>query len=76
MSYTTGGTLIRFEHVINHVIEPLIFHSTRLGNKYTKNLIKYRQIYSGTTTQISIINKNMRFVLYRTDVTYCVNTCP
>ena len=25
-------------------------------------------IYSGTTTQISIINKNTRYVLYRTDV--------
>ena len=25
-------------------------------------------IYRGTTTQISIINKNMRYVLYRTDV--------
>ena len=35
--YITRGTLIHFEHVINHVIGPLIFHSTRLGNKYTKN---------------------------------------
>ena len=25
-------------------------------------------IYRGTTTQISIINKNTRYVLYRTDV--------
>lgn len=29
----------------------------RFGNKYMKNLIKYRQIYSGITTQISIIDK-------------------
>lgn len=77
MSYTTGGTLIRFEHVINHVIEPLIFHSTRLGTntrKIKSNIDKY--IVEQQLKYLSIINKNMRFVLYRTDVTYCVNTCP
>ena len=41
----------------------------RFGNKYTKNLIKYRQIYV-VEQQLKYLlsTKNMRYILYRTDV--------
>ena len=44
----------------------------RFGNKYTKNYIKYKQIYiryiEETTTQYIYHQQKMRYVLYRTDV--------
>ena len=42
----------------------------RFGNKYTKKLIKYRQIYYIVEQQLKYLlsTKNMRYVLYRTDV--------
>ena len=43
----------------------------RFGNKYTKNLIKYRHIYIVEQQLKYLLSaKNVRYVLYQTDVVY------